>query len=123
MEKVIATVVIIVLTLGLISYAIIGQMGGFKDTSDAVTVEQAKLSAVMENSDLVTGSSVKNYIKQGEVLGYEVYMTSNDAQNEITWNNYSSKIEESALYSIEKIFKTGTASSIDYIIVTAWNPA
>ena len=30
MEKVIASIVIIVLTLGLISYAVIGQMSGFR---------------------------------------------------------------------------------------------
>ena len=58
MEKVIATIVIIVLTLGLVSYAIVGQMGGFKDTSDLVTSDQGKLTAVVKDTDTVPGLSL-----------------------------------------------------------------
>ena len=47
MEKVIATIVIIVLTLGLISYAVIGQMGGFRDTADIVNEEPALLFSIV----------------------------------------------------------------------------
>ena len=53
MEKVIATIVIIVLTMGLISYAIIGQMGGFRDTADVVTEEESRLNIMLKDSTVV----------------------------------------------------------------------
>ena len=72
MEKVIATIVIIVLTMGLISYAIIGQMGGFRDTADVVTEEESRLDTMLKDSTVVPLSTVKNYINKSTSGGYLV---------------------------------------------------
>lgn len=120
MEKVIATIVIIVLTLGLISYAIIGQIGGFKDASDTVTSEQAKLNAVINRSDVVPGSGAKNYVRQGSIIGYEVYLDSNSEQNLLTTANISEKIDEGGLYGVTKVYEGTGSTVIDYIIISPW---
>lgn len=72
MEKVIATIVIIVLTMGLISYAIVGQMGGFRDNADVVTEEQSRLDTMMKDSSVVPLSTVRNYINKSSSAGYEI---------------------------------------------------
>ena len=123
MEKVIATVVIIVLTLGLISYAVIGHMNSFKDTSDTVTTEQGKLKIVLENTDVVPGSTVKNYVRQSGLVGYGVYKDSKTDANKLNADNFAANVDESALYSVEKHYKSDTGSAIDYILVTAWTAA
>ena len=72
MEKVIATIVIIVLTMGLISYAIVGQMGGFRDTADVVTEEQSRLDTMIKDNSVVPLVTVKNYINKSSSAGYKV---------------------------------------------------
>ena len=72
MEKVIATIVIIVLTMGLISYAIVGQMGGFRDNADVVTEEQSRLDTMIKDSSVVPLSTVRNYINKSSSAGYEI---------------------------------------------------
>lgn len=68
MDKVIATVVGIILVLGLISYAILGQVAGVKDTGDKALIEQSKINQMLEEPDVVTGSTVRNYIDMGDDL-------------------------------------------------------
>lgn len=72
MEKVIATIVIIVLTMGLISYAIVGQMGGFRDTADVVTEEESRLDTMLKDSSVVPLSTVRNYLNKSSAAGYEI---------------------------------------------------
>lgn len=72
MEKVIATIVIIVLTMGLISYAIVGQMGGFRDNADVVTEEQSRLETMIKDSSVVPLSTVRNYINKSTSANYRV---------------------------------------------------
>ncbi len=64
MDKAIATIVGIVLVLGLIGYAILGQVSGAKDMGDRAAIEQHKVSQMLQNPNIVTGSTVKNYHKQ-----------------------------------------------------------
>ncbi|MBQ3847842.1 MAG: hypothetical protein II748_03200 [Clostridia bacterium] len=123
MEKVIATIVIIVLTLGLISYAIIGQIGGFKDASDSVTTEQAKLNAVLNESDVISGQGAKNYVRQGVIIGYEVYLGSQSNDNLVTTSNLDTKLDEGGLYKVTKFYESAGSTSIDYIVVTPWPAA
>ena len=72
MEKVIATIVIIVLTMGLISYAIVGQMGGFRDTADVVTEEESRLDTMLKDTSVVPLSTVRNYLNKSSAAGYEI---------------------------------------------------
>lgn len=128
MEKVIATIVIIVLTLGLVSYAIVGQMGGFKDTSDLVTSDQGKLTAVVKDTDTVPGNTVKNYAKNAKLLDYAVSV----AHDDITSGMYNSGvntdieldemldfIEEQGLYEMTKTYgDDGAVSLVEFELVS-----
>lgn len=102
MEKVIASIVIIVLTLGLISYAVIGQMSGFRDTSDIVSADQTRLNMMINDSSLVSKNTVKYYIKNAALLGIKVYL--DDSQQEATMDDMEN-ISESALYRMTKTYK------------------
>ncbi|MCG8501654.1 MAG: hypothetical protein MJB12_14810 [Firmicutes bacterium] len=64
MEKIIATIVGIILVLGLIAYAILGQVAGVKDTGDKAAIEQQKISRMLQNPGIVTGNKVKDYYAQ-----------------------------------------------------------
>lgn len=61
MDKTIATIVGIVLVLGLIGYAILGQVSGAKDMGDRAAIEQHKVSQMLQDPNIVTGNTVKGY--------------------------------------------------------------
>jgi len=65
MDKAIATIVGIVLVLGLIGYAILGQVSGAKDMGDLASMEQHKVTKMLQNQNIVTGTTVKNYANAG----------------------------------------------------------
>ncbi|MBM7613601.1 hypothetical protein [Alkaliphilus hydrothermalis] len=65
MDKAIATIVGIVLVLGLIGYAILGQVSGAKDMGDLAAMEQHKVTQMLQNQNIVTGTTVKNYSHAG----------------------------------------------------------
>lgn len=127
MEKVIATIVIIVLTLGLVSYAIVGQMGGFKDTSDLVTSDQGKLTAVVKDTDIVPGNTVRNYTKNAKLLDYAVSVMHDEISGE--YNNGKNTaieldemlefIEEQGLYEMTKTYgDDGSVSLVAFELVS-----
>jgi hypothetical protein len=58
---VIAAVISIVLVLGLIAYAIMGQVTSVKDAGDNGKVKQDKLGVLMNDSDVVTGTTVQHF--------------------------------------------------------------
>ncbi len=64
MDKVIATVVILVVVLGLIAYAIFGQVEGVKRSGDTASNEQQKMEMMMKDSNIISASAVRNYINQ-----------------------------------------------------------
>lgn len=114
MEKVIASIVIIVLTLGLISYAIIGQIGGFKDTSDQVSADQTRLNLMMNDSSLVSKNTVRYYIKNATLLGVEVYL--NGSQEGATLSDLDN-VSDNALYRMSKTYKEdGSLKEVKFVI-------
>ena len=112
MEKVIASIIIIVLTLGLISYAIVGQVGGFKDTSDQVSADQARLSLMLNDSTIVPKNTVKYYIQNATLLNITVMVDGTEATLDRLDN-----ISESALYRMSKTYKEdGSVETVSFTI-------
>ncbi len=58
---IIAMVVSIILVLGLISYTILGQVAGARDTGDRALIEQDKVNQMLKDPNVVTGNVVKYY--------------------------------------------------------------
>lgn len=111
MEKVIATIVIIVLTMGLISYAVVGQMSGFRDTADVVTEEEGRLDSMLKDSNVVPLSTVKNYISKSALGGYSVYINNNKIKSE----SQLSKYNENTLFVMSKTYdEYGKVSKISF---------
>lgn len=100
MEKVIATIVIIVLTMGLISYAIVGQMGGFRDNADVVTEEQSRLDTMIKDSSVVPLSTVRNYINKSSAAGYEISV---DGES-VSSTNDLSEYNDNTLFTMSKTY-------------------
>ncbi len=114
MEKAIASIVIIVLTLGLISYAVIGQMSGFRDTADIVSAEQTRLNLMINDSSLVSKNTVKYYIQNAALLGIKVYI--DDREQEATMADIE-KVSDTALYRMTKTYKEdGSLKEILFVI-------
>jgi hypothetical protein len=60
---IIAMIVGIILVLGLVAYAVLGQVAGAKDVGDRAQVEQDKINRMLEDPNIVTGNIVKNYVQ------------------------------------------------------------
>lgn len=60
---IIAMIVGIILVLGLVAYAILGQVAGAKDVGDRAQIEQDKINRMLEDPNIVTGNIVKNYVQ------------------------------------------------------------
>lgn len=113
MEKVIATIVIIVLTMGLISYAIIGQMGGFRDTADVVTEEESRLDTMLKDSTVVPLSTVRNYINKSSSGGYTVSIDGTTAKDTAALTDYN----ENTLFTMNKTYdEYGKISVISFTL-------
>ena len=112
MEKIIATIVIIVLTLGLISYAIIGQVGAFKDTSDQVGKSQARMNMLLNDSSLVTKNTVAYYINNAGLLGIKVYIGSDSNEAKITDID---DVSDNAIYKMSKTYnQEGSLATVTF---------
>ena len=72
---IIAMVVSIILVLGLIAYAVLGQVSGAKDTGDRAQLEQDKINQMLQDPNIVTGNIVENYFNQKDQGGYTVTVT------------------------------------------------
>ena len=113
MEKVIATIVIIVLTMGLISYAIIGQMGGFRDTADVVTEEESRLDTMLKDSTVVPLSTVKNYINKSTSGGYLVYVDETQVTEAADLTDYNAN----TLFTMSKTYdEYGKISIVSFLL-------
>lgn len=113
MEKVIATIVIIVLTMGLISYAIIGQMGGLRDTADVVTEEESRLDIMLKDSSVVPLSTVKNYINKSSAAGYTVRVDNKEVTNVSGLSAYN----ENTLFTMSKTYdEYGKISAVSFTL-------
>ncbi|MCX8130730.1 MAG: hypothetical protein N3I35_11600 [Clostridia bacterium] len=60
---IIAMIVGIILVLGLVAYAVLGQVAGAKDVGDRAQVEQDKINRILEDPNVVTGNIIKNYVQ------------------------------------------------------------
>ena len=113
MEKVIATIVIIVLTMGLISYAIVGQMGGFRDTADVVTEEESRLDTMLKDSSVVPLSTVRNYLNKSSAAGYEITV---DGETIISSEDLSD-YNDNTLFKMSKTYdEYGKITEIDFVL-------
>lgn len=113
MEKVIATIVIIVLTMGLISYAIVGQMGGFRDTADVVTEEESRLDTMLKDSSVVPLSTVRNYLNKSSAAGYEITV---DGET-ITSSEDLSEYNDNTLFKMSKTYdEYGKITEIVFVL-------
>ena len=113
MEKVIATIVIIVLTMGLISYAIVGQMGGFRDTADVVTEEESRLDTMLKDSSVVPLSTVRNYLNKSSAAGYEITV---DGET-ITSSEDLSEYNDNTLFRMSKTYdEYGKITEIVFVL-------
>ncbi|HEX2926044.1 MAG TPA: hypothetical protein VHP38_07290 [Ruminiclostridium sp.] len=88
---IIAMIVGIILVLGLVAYAVLGQVAGAKDTGDKAQIEQDKINRMLENPNIVTGNIIKNYVQSN------VAVTVNTVA--ITTTNIST-IVDGSLYEI-----------------------
>ena len=95
MDKAIATIVGIVLVLGLIGYALLGQVSGAKDMGDLAAMEQHKVTQMLQNQNIVTGTTVKNYSH----AGVTVVVTSQDG-NSMTLT----EVVDGALFEMSKSY-------------------
>ncbi|MDF2522567.1 MAG: hypothetical protein K0R31_208 [Clostridiales bacterium] len=103
---IIATVVTIILTLGLIAYAVLGQVAGAKDVGDKGQIEQQKVLQLIQDQDTVTGNTVKSYISQAIVTNSILkvaYTNINTGTATIeSRGSMPTDIKDSAIYSITK---------------------
>lgn len=108
MEKIIATVVGIILVLGLIAYAILGQADGVKNTGDKANVEQQKISLMLQDPNIVTGNTVKSYSRQ---LKEKVSVCDKDGSKTIEISN----VKDGALFSMKKTYDAnGDLSEVEF---------
>ncbi|MCG8539952.1 MAG: hypothetical protein MJA82_08440 [Clostridia bacterium] len=94
MKNVMTWIIGITLTLGMIALSVLGQVSGARDIGEKGDIEQTKVSMMISDSNIVTGNTVKNYIKQDEIDVTVDDETSPDAD----------KIVDGALYSMEKTY-------------------
>ncbi len=113
MEKVIATIVIIVLTMGLISYAIVGQMGGFRDTADVVTEEESRLDTMLKDSSVVPLSTVRNYLNKSSAAGYEITVDGETIMSSEDLSDYN----DNTLFKMSKTYdEYGKITEIVFVL-------
>lgn len=94
MKNVMTWIIGITLTLGMIALSVLGQVSGARDIGEKGDIEQTKVSMMISDSNIVTGNTVKNYIKQDEIDVTVDDDTSPDADD----------IVDGALYSMEKTY-------------------
>lgn len=119
MEKIIATIVGIILVLGLIAYTILNQVAGVRDTGDKAAIEQQKISQMLQDTNIVTGNTVKNYAKQ---TGFSINVK-NEGSTEITVRTeIEEQVKDGALYKMEKTWDAnGELSEIKFTQINLGN--
>ncbi len=108
MDKIIATVIVLIIVLGLIAFAILPQQEGVKQMGEKGTTEQQKLIQMVNDPNRVMGSTIRSYLNQpgikvtiGGSGGFDV-----------------NKISDSQVYTMKKTYKTdGSIDTVDFTIV------
>lgn len=100
---IIATVVTIILVLGLIAYAVLSQVAGVKDTGDKAQIEQQKINQMVQDPNTVTGNVVKNYYSKRSQLNITVYV-----RNTLGYSvsDVMSTVKDNGLYKMSKTYNT-----------------
>ncbi|MGV8145841.1 MAG: hypothetical protein ACLKAK_03270 [Alkaliphilus sp.] len=110
MDKAIATIVGIVLVLGLIGYAILGQVAGAKDIGDQAAMEQHKVKLMLQDPNIVTGNTLRGY---KEIEGVAVSVDYVD--DELGFVDDIKAVKDSALFSMKKTYNgNGELSGVDF---------
>ncbi|MCX7921393.1 MAG: hypothetical protein N3B21_05135 [Clostridia bacterium] len=98
--EIIAVIVGIILVLGLIAYAVLGQVSGAKDTGDKALIEQDKVNQMLHDPNTVTGNIVKNYYGQRAQGGYVVSIFESNGTTPIAAAN----VDDGALFKVVKTY-------------------
>lgn len=114
MDKIIALVLSIILVLGLFAYAILGQVSGIKDTGDQANVEQSKISRMIQDPNMVTGNTVRNYISQAS-SSLTVHVDNLEDDDEAYPSTSTTSVKDSAIYTMSKSYNdNGELSEVSF---------
>jgi hypothetical protein len=102
-STIIATVVTIILVLGLIAYAVLSQVAGVKDTGDKAQIEQQKINQMVQDPNTVTGNVVKNYYSKRSQMN--IYVTVRDTTG-ASVSDVLSVVKDNGLYKMAKTYNT-----------------
>lgn len=100
---IIATVVTIILVLGLIAYAVLSQVAGVKDTGDKAQIEQQKINQMVQDPNTVTGNVVKNYYNKRAQLNITVTVMDTTGANV---SDVLGTVKDNGLYKMSKTYNT-----------------
>jgi hypothetical protein len=100
---IIATVVTIILVLGLIAYAVLSQVAGVKDTGDKAQIEQQKINQMVQDPNTVTGNVVKNYYSKRSQMNIYVYVRDTSGYSV---SDVLGTVKDNGLYKMAKTYNT-----------------
>jgi len=109
MDKIIATVIILIIVLGLIAFAILPQQEGIKQMGEKGTTEQQKLMQMVNDPNVVSVTTVTSYRAQGipVKIDGDAAKASNDAQ----------------MYRMKKEYNTdGSIKSVEFTTINMAQP-
>jgi len=118
---IIAVLVTTILVLGLVSYTILGQVAGAKETGDKAQIEQQKINLLIQDSNYVTGNTVRGYISQAIAKNSTLTVTVQSYSGSVlgeakTYNASSSvtsiEIDDSAIFKMQKTYDADGRLSI-----------
>ncbi|WP_432409476.1 hypothetical protein [Wukongibacter sp. M2B1] len=108
MKNVMAWIIGITLTLGMIAFGVLTQVSGARDIGEKGSIEQTKVSMMITDNNTVTGNTVKNYIKQE---GLDVTVDSDDDPD-------ADEIADGALYKMTKSYnEDGVLDEVKFKII------
>ncbi|HEY9061256.1 MAG TPA: hypothetical protein VIO64_12250 [Pseudobacteroides sp.] len=114
MDKIIATVIVLIIVLGLIAFAILPQQEGVKQMGEKGTTEQQKLIQMVNDPNRVMGSAIRSYLNQP---GVKVTIGGSASFDVNT-------IMDSQVYTMKKTYKTdGSIDTVDFTIVNMGSTA
>jgi len=107
MTRVIVLILILVLTLSLFGIAVLGQASGARELAERGTIEQNKVTMMLQDSKVVTGNTVKSYLEQKALKVSVQFIGEGDftkASNEEVKNNEKERVFDGAMFKMEKTY-------------------
>jgi hypothetical protein len=114
--SIIALLITIILVLGLISYSVLGQVEGVKDTGDKASIEQQKINLMLQDPNVVTGNTIKSYIGQAGT-SLTVRIKNSSDIDFVVYNTVPANpnINDGGLYNMLKNYNSnGTLSQVSF---------